>query len=200
MEIPSRLISSRYENEFREPNEISRPSCGGVGVGHSRRSGTIGETFETGQTLLFEPTAQLFTSGQSLVCLIIVTTQVIGELRDVVAERDPSTVPDKTSAYSYPVSPKFLRILQGASDANQRQRLQQSLEQRGLKFEAGMTATFRPTDCTVLVHQNREGHFAFMKHMKDLDLMPQPPLTFSRSGTPERPAPDAAFPASSAWR
>jgi len=132
----------------------------------------IGETFETGQTLLFEPTAQLSTSGQSLVCLITVTTQVTGERRDVVAERDPGTVPDKTSAYTYPVSPKFLRILQGAPDANQRPRLQQSLEQRGLKFEAGMAVTFRPTDCAVLLSQNREGHLAFMKLLKDLDLLP----------------------------
>lgn len=132
----------------------------------------IGETFETGQTRLFEPTAQPSTAGQSVVCLLTVTTQVTGERRETAGERDPITVPDKLSTFSYSVSPKFIRIVQGGSSREQRPRLQQSLEQRGFKFDRGMSVTFHSVNSAVLLTQNREGHLAFMRLLKDLDLLP----------------------------
>ncbi len=134
---------------------------------------TVGETLETGQTQLFEPSVTPNSKGPLPVMLV--TAQVslpTTPVREPAAPNGPGSLPDKISSAKYPVAPRFMRIMQDTLEANNRPPLRESLARRGLEFPQGTSVSMSAESCAVYLTHSREGHLKFSELLKELDLLP----------------------------
>lgn len=134
---------------------------------------TVGETLETGQTQLFEPSVASKAKGPLPVMLVTVQVSLpTARVREPAAPKDPGSLPDKISSARYPVAPKFMRVIQDTLELNNRPPLRESLARRGLEFPQGTSVSMSAESCAVYLTHSREGHLKFRELLKELDLLP----------------------------
>lgn len=133
----------------------------------------VGATLDAGLTELFEPSVARPSKGSLPV--LLVTPRVSLPENDspsTVVPKDPNTLPDKITTGIYPVAPKFMRIMQGTQELNNRPPLREALARRGLEFPQGTSVTMSASSCAVYLTHSREGHLKFTSLLKELDLLP----------------------------